>query len=237
MSKLYEVLENASREHEKRKTGRSQGAVFEPGYSRTETEMIGLYQAIDRALGRKEERVVQFMGAETEDGCSTVVRDLARAAAIRAGESVLLVDLNQQPGDNQPVVGDVFRHFEQILLDQLPFDTTLHPVEKSNLFVASLSSSPLRPLPAANNTLDIWDRLKERFSLILIDAPPPSSSPIGFSMLDKVDGVVLVIRAEKTRCAAAISLKEKITNEGARIIGAVYNDRRYYIPNWLYKYI
>ena len=82
-----------------------------------------------------------------------------------------------------------------------------------------------------------WERLKARFSLILIDAPPASVSPMGFPLLDRTDGVVLVVREQKTRFPAALAVKERIVREGGKIIGAVYNDRRHYAPGWLRKYL
>ena len=63
---------------------------------------------------------------------------------------------------------------------------------------------------------DLWERLREQFSLILIDAPPAAVSPMGFSLLNRCDGVVLVVRAEKTRWQEAISVKEKIVREGGK---------------------
>lgn len=240
MSKLYEVLENASREREKRTTGRTKETVFEPAYSKIETEMVGLYQTIDAAIGKKESRTVQFIGTAVGDGCSTIARDFARTAANRLRESVLLMDLNQ-PSIGSEVVSDVtFHHdFEEVLSDQLPLDKTACRIERPSLFVTSLSSKPDAPLMLMNmaDHPDLWVRLRTQFSLIIIDAPPASVLPIGFSLLKKVDGVVLVVRAEKTRWPASVSLKEKIVSHGGKIIGAVYNDRRYYIPKWLYNYL
>jgi Mrp family chromosome partitioning ATPase len=50
-----------------------------------------------------------------------------------------------------------------------------------------------------------------------------------------VDGVVLVVEAEKTRWQVVENLKEKIQNVGGNIIGVVFNKRRFYIPEALYK--
>jgi len=37
-------------------------------------------------------------------------------------------------------------------------------------------------------------KLKERFDLVLIDSPPATLYPDGLSIVNKVDGVVLVVR-------------------------------------------
>ncbi len=239
MSKLYEVLEAARQEREKLGADRIPEPAFEPVYSRNEAEIIRLYQAIDAALPKEGSRVVQFIGTRAGDGCSTIVRDLASIAANGLRESVLLVDLGK-PFEEVTVASDItFRHH----LDQPPagptsLDGGLRQVEKSSLYITSLCSrSDVSASMVASGYPDLWERLRDRFSLILIDSPPASASPLGFSVLRKTDGVVLVIRAEKTRWPAAVSLKERILAEGGKIIGAVYNDRRYYIPGWLYKYL
>jgi len=50
-----------------------------------------------------------------------------------------------------------------------------------------------------------------------------------------VDGVVLVVEAEKTRWQVVESLKEKIENSGGNILGMVFNKRRFYIPENIYR--
>ena len=99
MSKLYEVLENASREREMLETART--PVIRPCQLptwKTDMEMMGLYQAMNTALGKKMGRIVQFMGTQAGEGCSTIVRHLAEAAATKVEESVLLLDL--EPGSS-----------------------------------------------------------------------------------------------------------------------------------------
>jgi Mrp family chromosome partitioning ATPase len=49
-----------------------------------------------------------------------------------------------------------------------------------------------------------------------------------------VDGVVLVVQAEKTRWQVAEQAKRILEESGARLLGAVINRRRYHIPQALY---
>lgn len=239
MSKLYEVLENASREREKFKTGRAEEPAFEPHHSRKDAESIRLYQSIDAALRGNGSRVVQFIGTRMGEGCSTIVRDLATTAAVKLSESVLLIDLDRPFHEGAFMSATALPyHFERALSEQLPLEKTLRQVEQTSLYITSLSPKPnTPPADSESDYSDLWGHLKDRFSLILIDSPPVNVSPVGFSLLRKVDGVVLVIRAEQTRWPVAVTLKDRITAEGGKIIGAVYNDRRYYIPQWLYKYL
>ena len=56
-------------------------------------------------------------------------------------------------------------------------------------------------------------------------------------MVSMVDGVVLVVEAEKTRWPVALNVKEKTEQGGGRVLGVVFNKRKYYIPEWLYRRI
>jgi Mrp family chromosome partitioning ATPase len=85
----------------------------------------------------------------------------------------------------------------------------------------------------------VWEaflgKLTERFDLVLIDSPPATLYPDGLSIVNKVDGVVLVVAAEDTRWPVAESVKDQITRSGGRLLGMVFNKRRFYIPEFIYK--
>jgi len=51
----------------------------------------------------------------------------------------------------------------------------------------------------------------------------------------KVDGVIFVVEAEKTRWPVAVASKEKVVKHGGNILGMVFNKRRFYIPEAVYK--
>ncbi len=237
MSKLYEALENASRERERLEAERTPMIrPFEPPSLRNDLEMMSLYQTIDAALGKKTSRVLQFIGTEPGEGCSTIVRDLAAAAAARLEEAVLLLDLDFQNRSNDAAADPTFRYHLETLDARAPVpDKAFCETEHENFTIRTFSPKcdPILALFDLARDDGVWERLRERFSLILIDAPPASVSPMGFSLLDRTDGVVLVTRAEKTRWPAALNLKNRIVREGGKIIGAVYNDRRWYLPRWL----
>jgi Mrp family chromosome partitioning ATPase len=241
MSKLYEALENASRERERLEMAKTPVIPpFEPQCRQSDMEMMGLYQAMDTALSRKANRVVQFIGTQTGEGCSTIVRDLAGAAATKVEESVLLLDLDPRPSYRDVTTDAAFHyHLEKLSIQAGPLDKAFCQTEQGNLTIStfSLKSDPILALLDMSRDDGLWERLRERFSLILIDAPPAAASPMGFSLLERCDGVVLVVRAERTRWPVAMNVKEKIAREGGRIIGAVYNDGRHYIPGCLRKYL
>jgi len=71
--------------------------------------------------------------------------------------------------------------------------------------------------------------------LILVDSPPATTSPEGFALMRKADGVVLVVEADKTRWPVVESVKERILQHGGNVLGLVLNKRRYHIPEFVYR--
>ena len=81
----------------------------------------------------------------------------------------------------------------------------------------------------------VLDQLREAFSLIVVDAPPLARSYDGVAFSAAADATVMVVEAEQTRAPVALDLSEKLTDAGARLVGFVFNKRRYYIPENLYR--
>ena len=82
---------------------------------------------------------------------------------------------------------------------------------------------------------EFWEEAKEKFDLILIDSAPASASPDGIALSRFVDGVVLVLAADKTRKPVAENLKNQIVQNGGNLLGMVFNNRRYHIPESVYR--
>jgi len=52
---------------------------------------------------------------------------------------------------------------------------------------------------------------------------------------DLMDGVILVVEAEKTRWEVASRAKEDLLQANSKILGVILNRRQFHIPEWLYK--
>jgi len=242
MSKLYEALELARRkklipekppETPLPKTYREPASDLE-----VEEEMLTLYQNVVSALPDKPRPIIMLIGSQSNEGTSTIARMLARTASLRLSKSVLLIDIDRSRPDFQVFV-DVKpeRDLEDVIKSDVPVDKAFCQVEDSSLYVMPLfqqSSLSPRTLDSANSD-SFWGNLRERFDLVIIDAPPATKFSDGLSLVRQADGVFLVFEAERTRWPVALRVKEKIIKQGGNILGVVFNKRRYYIPDWLYN--
>lgn len=110
-------------------------------------------------------------------------------------------------------------------------------IGKTSLYVYPTPPGPAS-LPEAlfsPGIKEFWDAAMEKFDLVLIDSAPASASPDGIALSRYVDGVVLVLEADKTRKPVAENLKNQILQNGGNLLGMVFNNRRYHIPEFVYK--
>lgn len=242
MSKIYEALEYARNKKiipEKQAESPLPKTYKGPGMDPSmEEEMLSLYQSITSLLPDVSKPVVLFIGSNSNEGTSTIARHLAKSASLRLGKSVLLIDLDRSRPEFQVYV-DVAPecNLEEVLKADAPVEKAFCQVEDSSLYVMPLfQQSTLNPktLDSAKNAV-FWEALKDRFDMIILDTPPATLFPDGLAMVRQVDGVILVVEAEKTRWPVALRVKDKIIKNGGNLLGIVFNKRRFYIPEWLYK--
>ena len=242
MTKIYEALEHASRERGKF-LPQADIFLYEESSSKAfkltmEEEMLCLYKTIESLLPHPSGRIIQFISSRRGEGTSTIVRELAVVAALKIGKSVLLLDADRlHPSQDQYFSIQSENGWQDAVKNHELILKTLYQVENSPLFV-SPSSNSHSSTPEIFDSLtfqNYWKNLGERFDLILVDSPPLASSPDGLAIAPKVDGVILVLEAEKTHWKVAESLKEKIVKVDGNVLGIVFNKRRYYIPQSIYE--
>ncbi len=242
MSKIYEALQNVHRQKksvEEPPHGPVPFAPMEPAGFGLEAEMLSLYKVVVTFLPEVQSRIIQFIGAREGEGTSTIIREFARVSSDLIGHSVLLLDADQhQP--SQTHFFDVPKNYGW--LDALRSDGNItdacHRVGQSKLFVSTSSNSAASTPEIFNDKFDcMCQNLRKNFEVVLIDSAPLTVSPDGLAIASKVDGVILVVEAEKTRWQAVRAARNSISSVGGNILGVVLNKRRYYIPQFIYKHL
>ena len=80
---------------------------------------------------------------------------------------------------------------------------------------------------------DCIDLLRSEFDYSVIDCPPLSVSGDLLSIAPFVDGVLLVVEANRTRRDEPRQAMQNIEAAGGTLLGFVLNKRTYEIPKWL----
>jgi capsular exopolysaccharide synthesis family protein len=105
-------------------------------------------------------------------------------------------------------------------------DGLLRPTQVQQLTILPSGDLPANPaqLLSSPRMQDVLDELAERADVVLVDAPPMLAVADTALMAHRVDGVLLVARAGRTRPEAARSVVERFLHAGIRLIGVVLND-------------
>lgn len=182
-------------------------------------------------------KTVLFSSSREGEGTSTVTRDFAVTLA-SIGDTVLLVDANVR----NPVLHDLFSLEKRTgLTELLTGGNSLNDaIKKTEIPNLSVITSGVPPANASSifqsKLLDaLLEQMKQQADWVLFDAPPIHSYNDASTLAAKMDGVIMVLQAESTRWEVAQSARERIESEKVKILGAVLNRRKMYIPQWAYR--
>jgi len=178
------------------------------------------------ALDRPVETLIVTSAAPDEDK-STVLANIAVTMA-QGERRTILVDADLRRPRLHEMFGSTNDQgltnmiVEETALDDPPLATT----EVENLWL--LPSGPLPPNPAdilgSRKMEQVIEALKAHADIVLFDAPPVVAVTDAAVLGTKVDGVLLVVCAGRTRREHAQRAKELLERVHVRIVGAVLND-------------
>lgn len=91
--------------------------------------------------------------------------------------------------------------------------------------------------PENGNITRLIRYLKRRFDHVFLDGAPGNLYTDSMLLAPHVDGVILVVEAEKTSREIVLKVKGEFESINSTVIGAVLNKQKYYIPESIYKLI
>lgn len=172
-------------------------------------------------------QVVMVTSPFAAEGKTTTAVNVASAFA-QAGLRSLLVEGDLRRPSFQAVFGQqggLQRGLTTVLIGRSTLDAAISPTSIPNLSVLPAGALPPNPseLLASDHMVDLLADLRRRHEIIVIDAPPLLPVADASALAPRVDGVILVARAGKTkrdRLLEAVELTQKV---GGRLLGTVLN--------------
>ena len=239
MAKIYEALKAAQQERSARGDAQSSRIPSTAGKSATLREkMLAVYQTIYTTLPSDHACVVAFMASKPGEGASTLVRAFSRFVSAEMGKRVLLLDADHGFGLHEEAFGiKLNTTCESAITEGNPVEDALMPVAGNTLQLGCLAA-PGTSLPGFTSSpafRDVFAHLRSSFDLILLDTPPVQESSDALLLMPEIDGIVMVIEAEKTRWQVAGNACAKLKKQGGTVLGVILNKRRHYIPQAIYK--
>ena len=246
MAKTYEALMKAEKENQVRK---EENKVFDlknkPKINKPISFQIPF--RIDEEYHRMKHRVavalpqakkvLLFSCSSHGEGTTSIVLGFATSLA-KGNEKVLLVDANvRNPTLHDFLSVDKKKGFVELILGECSLADVVKKTKTNNLKVITagvLHSNPFSLFESAY--LDtLIDQMKIEADWVLFDSAPINSYIDSVALASKMDGVIMVVQAEKTRWEVAQTAKKRIEDGQGKFLGVILNRRKMYIPEWAYK--
>lgn len=173
------------------------------------------------------------------EGVSTVAVNLARAFTRDGNVKVLLADANYRTPTLHKTFGiDSSPGLSDIIENRIEPSHVIKQSGKDNLFFLPAGECHYQPDQkyGTREFAELLDSLKNEYGFVLFDTPPLEGNELSAVKLGGlVDGVILVIEAERVRWEVVQHARDRLTQGNVDILGAVLNKRQYHVPRWLYK--
>ena len=179
------------------------------------------FSGVDKPL-----KLLLVTGTSAQDGKSLTAANLAAAYA-RAGKRVILLDADLHRPTQQRLfhvsnnmgLTTALRSADSVL------ESLLQPTGVAGLHI--LTSGPLPPNPAellgSKRMQEILAHIQELADLVIVDSPPLTAVTDAIMLAMAADGVLLVIRAGKTRRTNSKRALKLLKQVQAHLVGLVYN--------------
>jgi len=198
---------------------------------------LTVLRGLEWPTGGAAPKTLGLTSCESGEGVSTLAVQVAVAAASCGELRILLVDANLlRPAvhrffDRQPQPG-----LAEILLGQAKFSESVQPAPVAGLSLLAAGACRPEGLSRVYDSPrwpELMERLRQDFSLVVFDLPAAARTTAVMRLAGLLDGVLLVVEAERVRWEAAQRFEEMLHRAGAHLLGAVLNKRRRHLPGWL----
>jgi tyrosine-protein kinase Etk/Wzc len=187
----------------------------------------GLRTAIHFSSLHSNSQVIMVTSSFPGEGKSTISANLALTFA-QSHKRVLLLDCDlRRPSQNKIFQHERIPGLTEILAGDTLFESVLHTTDIQSVSLLTAGTIPPNPseILSSDNMRDLLKSLRERYDIIIIDAPPVipvTDAPLLSALTDLV---VVVVEAGRIPLKAAQRMKELLQSVQAPVAGFVLNDR------------
>ncbi len=214
--------------------------ALEPGRDR---ELEELRQRVILELGAGRSAVIVFTAAVPGEGASTLSLLFAYRLAEAESRPVLLVDgdLAHTGRSLSSVLGNggEARGLVEILTGSHALKDVVVPTEEPNLHFLPCGSvaGPNIDLVREDRLSPLLEEMRRVYSFVVVDSASTLAAPETGPLAAAADGVVMVVRAGRSRRETVQKALHLLGKARCRLLGVVLNDRRYPIPSFIYRRI
>lgn len=205
------------------------GSVLTESYRQASAALLPL-------MDRNGHQTLLLMGGLPGSGTTTVATNLA-AAASAAGRRVLVVDANfRRPRLAEAMgVNGAGAGLADVLSGGASIDEAV--VEADGVSVMPVGSPANRVFDRLNNgTFDsMLSQLRDRYDLVIFDAPPAVVSGDAMMLANRLDAAVLVVRAHQEHRGLVARMIHQLSEARCELLGVLLNRPRGVAGGYLKK--
>ena len=188
--------------------------------------MAQVFARLQPLMDAQRGLIIHVVAAIDGQGASTVAQALASTAARSGWCKTAFVDATVRDADTLPM-----RTVEDDPSDQNMVLTRTDIGGVAVDFARLQSANGLMPSP--ERIREVFIRLRDRYSLVVVDCPSVISDPQSATLTRLGDGVLLVIAAERVRSDIVVRIQTQLEQAGANILGLVLNRQKRRLPRFL----
>jgi capsular exopolysaccharide synthesis family protein len=173
----------------------------------------------------RSSQVVMITSAGSQEGSSVVASSLALSLS-RAGRRTLLVDGDLRSADLHKLFGMPLEGgLSEVLRSEIELDDAVRPTNNDKLYLLSAGVCDADAIHAlaTHQPQVIFEKLRQQFDFVVIDAPPVLGISDSLSLGQYIDGVILTVLRDQSEIRQVYQAVELLKRMGIRLIGSVVN--------------
>lgn len=187
----------------------------------------------------KQLSAIGFTSCLPREGVTTFTVQTALAAAASGAHQILVVDANlARPRIDKALELSAAEGLADILAGGCIAADAVQQTKYANL--SAITAGKIDQDPATLFGLpyrmhNLVEVLTDGFDLVIFDLPPMAPSNIAMPLLSPLDGLVMIVEAEKVPWQTARQVRERMSRANVNLLGAVVNKKRNYLPRLFSK--
>jgi capsular exopolysaccharide synthesis family protein len=170
-------------------------------------------------------QVVMCTASGSQEGTTVVASSLALSLS-RAGRRTLLVDADLRSAALHKLFGMALEDgLSEVLRSEIDLADAVRPTNNEGLYLltAGVCSAEAIHALATEQPQAIFEKLRDQFDFIVIDAPPVLGISDALSIGQYVDGAILTVLRDHSEIFNIHKSVEILRNMGVRLLGTVVN--------------
>ena len=191
------------------------------------------------AAGGQLPKTVLITSCNPGEGKTSAAAGIGVSIAARGSHNILLIDANLR----KPRLHNLFGQQEtpgivEIVKEGFPWQDAITVCSEFNLHVLSAGHRTDNPLPIFRSPrfTSTMQEMQSHYDCIIVDGPSFLSASECAYIAPMFEGILLVVACERTRWEPVSLVKSRIETVHGKVLGCIMNRRKYYIPDFLYRF-